>query len=200
MAAIMKLIFLRHGQAQQNLQEVGRLSRLRDQLTTTGYREARLAGQALADQPLAGIYTSPRFRACQTAQIVANYFPQLRVIWPDRRLSDRNFKPLEPAFWLRWANRSGLVSDTGLERRLQPRLGRRHWAGQMAIAAFLKQLRSSHDRQTILVVAHLPTYWALVNFLFDQGLINPGQGWDNYLPTGAWRQFDLSQLSFSQSA
>jgi broad specificity phosphatase PhoE len=40
-------------------------------LSAEGYREAKLAGERLADQPLAAVYSSPLLRARETAEAVA---------------------------------------------------------------------------------------------------------------------------------
>src|SRR5512136_313555 len=67
----MRFYFVRHGQSEANVQRVISNRDLPHPLTELGRRQADALAQALADVPLAAIYSSPIIRAVQTAQIVA---------------------------------------------------------------------------------------------------------------------------------
>lgn len=80
------LIFLRHGQAQNNVERrlVGRLPNV--PLTAEGKAQATYAAACIADMQVSRIYSSPIQRAMETAQIVAKH-NSLEVI-PDDRLTE----------------------------------------------------------------------------------------------------------------
>lgn len=61
---------LRHGQTTANAQQVIQGPRIDAPLSELGQRQADSLGQALADQPLAALYTSPLLRARDTAEAV----------------------------------------------------------------------------------------------------------------------------------
>ncbi len=80
------LIFLRHGQAQNNVERrlVGRLPNV--PLTAEGKAQAAYAAACVADMQVSRIYSSPIQRTMETAQIVAKH-NSLEVI-PDDRLTE----------------------------------------------------------------------------------------------------------------
>lgn len=80
------LIFLRHGQAQNNVERrlVGRLPNV--PLTAEGKTQAEYAAACIADMQVSRIYSSPIQRTMETAQIVAKH-NSLEVI-PDDRLTE----------------------------------------------------------------------------------------------------------------
>jgi probable phosphoglycerate mutase len=69
---------VRHGDV-HNPDDVlyGRLPRFR--LSERGRAEIALTGQALAREPVAAIYTSPRLRARQSAAVLARFFPNVPI-------------------------------------------------------------------------------------------------------------------------
>ena len=81
---VASLIFLRHGQAQNNVERrlMGRLPNV--PLTQTGRQQAQYAAGYLADMNVSRIYASPIERTLQTADIVDRRC-SLEVI-PDKRL------------------------------------------------------------------------------------------------------------------
>lgn len=80
------LIFLRHGQAQNNVERrlVGRLPNI--PLTDEGRSQVTYAARCVADMKVSRIYSSPIKRAMDTAQIVAEY-NSLEIV-PDDRLTE----------------------------------------------------------------------------------------------------------------
>lgn len=77
------LIFLRHGQAQNNVERrlVGRLPNV--PLTDQGIAQAEYAARCLASMNISRVYSSPIQRTLQTAQIVAQH-NSVEVIQDDR--------------------------------------------------------------------------------------------------------------------
>ena len=70
MTPYQELILIRHGQSTANAQGVWQ-GQMEFPLSETGRRQARLAGNALADEPIDGLYSSPLGRAYETAEIIA---------------------------------------------------------------------------------------------------------------------------------
>ena len=77
------IIFLRHGQAENNTKKIlaGRSPNVN--LTQTGLEQAEQAGEMLKSLNISAIYTSPIDRALQTAQIVSKHCG-LEVVTDDR--------------------------------------------------------------------------------------------------------------------
>ena len=67
----MRLYFVRHGQSEANVRMVISNRNLPHPLTELGCKQAEALASALANVPLAAIYSSPIVRAAHTAQIVA---------------------------------------------------------------------------------------------------------------------------------
>jgi probable phosphoglycerate mutase len=69
------ILLIRHADVHNPDQIVyGRLPRFR--LSEDGRAQAEATARALADEPLAAVYTSPMLRARQTAKIIARYHPE----------------------------------------------------------------------------------------------------------------------------
>ncbi len=65
-----ELVLIRHGQSIANATGVWQ-GQLEFPLSEEGRRQARLAGRALAGEPLDGLYSSPLGRAFETAEIIS---------------------------------------------------------------------------------------------------------------------------------
>jgi broad specificity phosphatase PhoE len=78
------ILFVRHADVENpdNL-FYARLPRFK--LSEQGLKDAEVTAQALAEEPLAAVYTSPMLRAKQTARIIARHHPQVPV-YVTRRL------------------------------------------------------------------------------------------------------------------
>ena len=77
------IIFLRHGQAENNTKKIlaGRSPGVN--LTETGIGQAEQSGRMLKELNISAIYSSPIDRAIQTANIVGNHC-DLEVVTDDR--------------------------------------------------------------------------------------------------------------------
>lgn len=65
-----QIYLIRHGQTQWNREEIFR-GTADVPLNESGMREAHLAGEALGDKPIRGVYSSPLPRAKETAEAIA---------------------------------------------------------------------------------------------------------------------------------
>lgn len=83
-----RIILVRHGDTAWNREHVFR-GRVEVPLSDEGREQARLAGQALKDTPLSSIYCSPRQRAKETAEIIAQFHHQ--EVIPHEAFDDMDF-------------------------------------------------------------------------------------------------------------
>ena len=67
-----KVYLVRHGQTAWNLEEVFR-GHMDIPLDDTGKKEVHLAGEALKDEPIHAIYSSPLSRSMETAENIAKF-------------------------------------------------------------------------------------------------------------------------------
>ena len=65
-----RIYLVRHGQTQWNKEEIFR-GTTDVPLNESGLKEARLAAEALREEPIKAVYTSPLARANQTAEAIA---------------------------------------------------------------------------------------------------------------------------------
>ncbi|MBC7342777.1 MAG: histidine phosphatase family protein [Clostridia bacterium] len=83
-----RIILVRHGDTAWNREHVFR-GRVEVPLSDEGREQARLAGLALKDAPLSRIYCSPRQRAKETAQLIAQFHDQ--EVIPHDAFDDMDF-------------------------------------------------------------------------------------------------------------
>lgn len=149
----MRAILVRHGESEGNQRGIIQ-GGLESQLTERGQRQSLALAAALADFPVAQIYTSPALRAQSTASVLADKFAC--PITLDERLRERNFGLLQ-----------GLSFDEA--RIAYPETMRRLAAGDPLISApqgesvvdvskriltVLNTLALSHAGETVVVVTH----------------------------------------------
>jgi 2,3-bisphosphoglycerate-dependent phosphoglycerate mutase len=148
-----RLILLRHGQTAWNAEQ-----RIQGQLdiglNDIGRAQARELGQALADEPLAAVYSSDLLRALHTAQAVAH--ASGTPLHTDPRLRERHFGRFEglryteiEARWpedaLRWRRREPDFRPGGGESLLD------FGARCVGVAS---ELAARHAGEAIALVAH----------------------------------------------
>jgi len=123
-------------------------------LNDTGHWQARQVARALADEPLAAVYTSDLQRAHATAQAIAQASGAPLVAEPGLRersfgeLEGRTFAEIEaelPEQARRWRQRDPHFAPTGGETLVQLR---------ERIAATTHRLAAQHTEQLIVLVAH----------------------------------------------
>ena len=144
---------IRHGQTAWNVGEVFR-GRADVPLDDVGHRQAEAVARALAQQPLAAVYSSPLQRATATAQpIAASHDLGIAI---DERLIDMDFGEWEgkalsevPSIWpdlfARWERDPGSAEFPGGESLPIVRA---------RAASALEEFASRHAGQTVAVVSH----------------------------------------------
>ena len=148
-----RIIAVRHGETAWNVDT--RIQGHMDiALNDTGRWQARQVARALADEPLAAVYTSDLQRAHATAQAIAQASGAPLVAEPGLRersfgeLEGRTFAEIEaglPEQARRWRQRDPHFAPTGGETLVQLR---------ERIAATTHRLAAQHTEQLIVLVAH----------------------------------------------
>ncbi|GAA3302580.1 histidine phosphatase family protein [Glutamicibacter nicotianae] len=139
-----KLVLIRHGQTEWN--KAGRLHGRSDlPMNDTGIRQAQQLAAELAPQaPWDVVYSSPLFRARQTAQIIANSLG-IRALQENPELMEQDFGNLE-----------GTLVAGGADEQRQLLVGtgetEEHLVGRAVNALF--KICHQHPGQKVLVVSH----------------------------------------------
>ena len=148
-----RIIAVRHGETAWN-EDTRIQGHLDIALNATGHWQARQVARALADEPLAAVYTSDLQRAHATAQAIAQASGAPLVAEPGLRersfgeLEGRTFAEIEaelPEQARRWRQRDPHFAPTGGETLVQLR---------ERIAATTHRLAAQHTEQLIVLVAH----------------------------------------------
>ena len=148
-----RIIAVRHGETAWNV-DTRIQGHLDIALNDTGRWQARQVARALADEPLAAVYTSDLQRAHATAQAIAQASGAPFVAEPGLRersfgeLEGRTFAEIEaelPEQARRWRQRDPHFAPTGGETLVQLR---------ERIAATTHRLAAQHTEQLIVLVAH----------------------------------------------
>ena len=148
-----RIIAVRHGETAWNV-DTRIQGHLDIALNDTGHWQARQVARALADEPLAAVYTSDLQRAHATAQAIAQASGAPLVAEPGLRersfgeLEGRTFAEIEadlPEPARRWRQRDPHFAPTGGETLVQLR---------ERIAATTHRLAAQHTEQLIVLVAH----------------------------------------------
>ncbi|RKJ98271.1 histidine phosphatase family protein [Alicycliphilus denitrificans] len=149
-----RIIAIRHGETAWNV-DTRIQGHLDIPLNDTGLWQARQVGQALADEPVAAIYSSDLLRAWATAQAVARATGA--PLNPERALRERSFGSFQgrtfeqierevPEQALRWRKRDpDFAPDGGGESLTMLR---------ERIACTVHQIAARHSGQQIVLVAH----------------------------------------------
>ena len=148
-----RIIAVRHGETAWNV-DTRIQGHLDIALNDTGHWQARQVARALADEPLAAVYTSDLQRAHATAQAIAQASGAPLVAEPGLRersfgeLEGRTFAEIEaelPEQARRWRQRDPHFAPRGGETLVQLR---------ERIAATTHRLAAQHTEQLIVLVAH----------------------------------------------
>ena len=148
-----RIIAVRHGETAWNV-DTRIQGHLDIPLNDTGHWQARQVARALADEPLAAVYTSDLQRAHATAQAIAQASGAPLVAEPGLRerrfgeLEGRTFAEIEaelPEQARRWRQRDPHFAPAGGETLVQLR---------ERIAATTHRLAAQHTEQLIVLVAH----------------------------------------------
>jgi broad specificity phosphatase PhoE len=160
---VTRFFLVRHGEtaANRDLRYIGSRD---DVLTEQGQRQAQLLAEALSPLPIHAIYTSPRRRARDTAQPLADQLG-LPVLVADE-LRENAFGAWEgmsraevlahsPAY-------AELLQVWEADPSIEPPGGESITAMSARVSAFAKQLTMDHPGQSIVLVSHVGPIKALV--------------------------------------
>ena len=148
-----KVYVVRHGQTAWNLEEVFR-GRMDIPLDETGKKEVHLAGEALKDETLHAIYSSPLSRSMETAENIAkfqniNVEPLEAIVdisygeWEGVRLEEVQKKyPDLYALWLNEPHKVTFPNGESLE------------AVRVRVMDAINHLIEKHENENIALVAH----------------------------------------------
>jgi broad specificity phosphatase PhoE len=148
-----KVYLVRHGQTAWNLEEVFR-GRMDIPLDDTGKKEVHLAGEALKDETIHAVYSSPLSRSMETAENIVK-FQDIKVTpldaiidisygdWEGVRLDEVREK--YPDLYTRWLREPHKVTFPNGESLEQVRT---------RTMAAINKLIEKHQNETIALVAH----------------------------------------------
>ena len=161
------IIFLRHGQADNNTKKIlaGRSPGIN--LTTVGIEQAEQAGKMLKSLDSSAIYSSPIDRALQTAEIVGKHC-DLKVKKDDRLLEldmgKFTMMPYNEIFtkhgnvFLKFYQGSEEVSENGVETFSQV---------QSRITEMVDSVLNKHEDQNVVLVTHMDPIKAMIGKVLD---------------------------------
>jgi probable phosphoglycerate mutase len=156
------IIFLRHGQAENNTKKIlaGRSPGVN--LTETGIEQAEDAGRMLKALNISAIYSSPIDRAIQTADIVGNYC-DLEIVTDDRLIELDMGKftkmPYNEIFakhgnvFLKFYEGSDEVSENGVETFAKV---------QKRIFEMVDFVIDKHKNENVVLVTHMDPIKAMI--------------------------------------
>ena len=156
------IIFLRHGQAENNTKKIlaGRSPNVN--LTQTGLEQAEQAGEMLKSLNISAIYTSPIDRALQTAQIVSKHCG-LEAVTDDRLIEldmgKFTMMPYNEIFakygnvFLKFYQGSEEVSENGVETfaRVEER-----------VSKMVEYVVNEHKEKNVVLVTHMDPIKAMI--------------------------------------
>jgi len=157
-----RILAIRHGETAWNV-DTRIQGQLNIGLNNTGLWQAQQVGKALADEPIAAIYSSDLDRAFTTAESIAKSNHalistprQTGIVQPHTGLRERHFGHFEGMTWAEIEDK--WPSDAHLWRSRDP-----HWAPQSGeslvvlnerIAQCVRAIASQHLGEQIVLVAH----------------------------------------------
>ncbi len=135
-------------------------------LTQLGIKQAEATSDYLKDIPFKGIFSSPKLRTKQTAEIISK--SSSLPIMTDHRLTER----------LEWQNDESFDefmkewNKTDLNRKYQPKQGIASYANGERMKKFLDELSNEHQEGNVLIVTHGGTIGDLLRRLFTEDAID----------------------------
>ena len=161
-----KLVFIRHGQSDHNLNtfsflELGK--KTKSTLTDRGRQEVEATAKELLDCRPEIIYSSPLIRAVQTARIIQARFKSKNIA-------------LE-------------IKEDGRLNQLGFNFHKKDKDPKQEINSLVDQIKNEHYGQTVLIVGHFHTYYLLLVCLFGmKSMVGSNGLLKNRLKTGQYRQ------------
>ena len=187
----MKLIIIRHGQTNANVE--GRLQgqRINEPLNAEGLRESYNALPDLSQHNITALYTSPILRVYQTAELISK---KLRLPLNVRdELAERDFGSLSGHTWEeigRLGHPGFRAADKALVYDYRPFGGESNHQVRLRIRKLLRDLFALHPNNIILCATH----GGIIRILYDELKVKQPE----HTPTASLYIFELSRENISK--
>jgi len=180
-----ELVLVRHGETEWT--EKGRLhGRLDSPLSPAGRLHAEQAARRLQEETFAAIYTSPRGRARQTADIIAQPLGQTPKVLDG--LAEAHYGWLEGRSLHRWEpDGTGSRPWRPLARLIHATTAERPAPFGRRVQAALDTLAERHPGSRLLVITH----WGVISMVMALLLDGDPATWRRY---GPWAACGISEL------
>jgi len=183
------IIFMRHGQAYNNVQKllVGR--NLESHLTDLGREQVRNTSQILKTINIDQIYSSPVIRTVETAEIVSDIVNM--PFQKDERLFEIELGKLVGMYYEDLINKHGnlfvkFYSDDDNENSLLEFEVESFRAVKQRISELLKEIAIKHQNENVLLVSHLDPIKAAISLIMN---IKPSSVYNIQVPNASLNIF-----------
>jgi probable phosphoglycerate mutase len=183
------IIFMRHGQAYNNVQKllVGR--NLESHLTDLGREQVRNTSQILKTINIDQIYSSPVIRTVETAEIVSDVVNM--PFQKDDRLFEIELGKLVGMYYEDLINKHGnlfvkFYSDDDNENSLLEFEVESFSAVKQRISELLKEITIKHQNENVLLVSHLDPIKAAISLIMN---IKPSSVYNIQVPNASLNIF-----------
>lgn len=157
----MKLIIVRHGETEENVKGICQ-GQTPGTLTPKGIEQAKKLALRLKSEHIDAAYSSDQKRASDTAKQILKFHPHLKLQL-DKRLRERSLGHYEghpfPKDWDWKSLPNNVESDKMMVERLR---------------LFVNDIAKNHPSQTVLVVCHGGTKYALLSAISPTLLVGIG--------------------------
>lgn len=151
----MKLIIVRHGQTEENLEHI-MMGHMPGKLTKEGIEQAKKLALRLKDEKIDEIYSSDLKRAKDTTKEIVKYHPKIKVHFT-KRLRETDFGSIT-GIKLQDVDWKNLPKDVETLNHLYER-GKN----------FFKKVYSMHKNEVVLFVCHGAIKGAIIGAILDKG-------------------------------
>ena len=183
------IIFMRHGQAYNNVKKllVGR--NLESHLTDLGREQVQQSGQMLSTIAIDKIYASPVIRTVETAEIVSNILNM--PFEEDERLFEIELGKLVGMYYEDLINTHGnlfvkFYSDSDNDNSLVDFEVESFSSVKKRISELLQEVVIKHRNENILLISHLDPIKAAISLILD---IKPSLVYNIHIPNASLNIF-----------
>jgi probable phosphoglycerate mutase len=183
------IIFMRHGQAHNNVKKllVGR--NLESHLTNLGREQVKNTGKILSTINIHKIYSSPVIRTVETAEIVSNVIDV--PFEKDDRLFEIELGKLVGMYYEDLISKHGnlfvkFYSDNDNENSLLEFEVESFGAVKKRISELLKEVVTKHTNENVLFVSHLDPIKAAISIILN---IKPSSVYNIHVPNASLNIF-----------
>jgi 2,3-bisphosphoglycerate-dependent phosphoglycerate mutase len=183
------IIFMRHGQAYNNVQKllVGR--NLESHLTDLGQEQVKSTGQLLKAIEIHKIYSSPVIRTMETAEIVSSIVGL--PFEKDERLFEIELGKLVGMYYEDLINKHGnlfvkFYCDDDDENSLLEFEVESFGAVKKRISELLKEIVIKHENENVLLISHLDPIKAAISLIMN---IKPSSVYNIWVPNASLNIF-----------